>query len=99
MMIVIILSKCPPHLRGDLTKWLFEISVNVFVGRLTARVRDQLWERVIKSCKDGTAIMVYGVNNEQRMEFRTHNTDWAPKDYDGLKIMLRPNVKNFKNNI
>lgn len=89
-MIVIVLSDCPPSLRGDLTKWLFEVSTNVFVGRVTARVRDALWERIITSCRTGRATMVYGVDNEQRFDFRVHNTEWQPVDYDGLKLMRRP---------
>ena len=32
-MIVVILSNCPPALRGDLTRWLLEISSGVYVGR------------------------------------------------------------------
>jgi len=34
--------------------------------------------------------MVFSANNEQRMDFRVHNTDWEPIDFDGLKLMLRP---------
>lgn len=90
-MIVVSLSNCPPSLRGDLTKWMFEVSTNVFVGRMTARVRDELWERIIKNCKNGRAVMVLGANNEQHFEFRVHNAEWKPMDYDGLKLMMRPN--------
>ncbi len=89
-MIVIVLSKCPPALRGDLTKWMFEISTGVFVGRLTARVRDELWERVVCYCGDGRATMVYSASNEQRMQFRVFNTDLIPTDFDGLWLMVKP---------
>jgi CRISPR-associated protein Cas2 len=37
-MIVLILTDCPPALRGDLTKWLQEVNTNVYVGRVNARV-------------------------------------------------------------
>ena len=33
-MTVIVLTDCPPSLRGDLTKWLQEVNTNVFVGHL-----------------------------------------------------------------
>lgn len=89
-MIVIVLSKCPPSLRGDITRWLFEISTNVFVGMVTSRVRDTLWNRIISSCDDGRAIMIFGTNNEQRFDFRIHNSEWKLIDLDGLKIMMRP---------
>lgn len=45
-MIVIILNNCPPALRGDLTKWLQEVNTGVYVGQVSARVRDELWARV-----------------------------------------------------
>ena len=32
-MIVIMLSDCPPKVRGDLSKWLCEINTGVFVGK------------------------------------------------------------------
>ncbi|MFA7037315.1 MAG: type I-E CRISPR-associated endoribonuclease Cas2e [Methanosarcina sp.] len=89
-MIVISLSNCPPSLRGDLTKWLFEISTNVFVGRMSGRVRDEIWDRIVSSCKNGRAIMVFGASNEQRFDFRVHNGEWELADLDGLKVMLRP---------
>lgn len=89
-MIVITMSNCPPSLRGDLTRWFFEISTNVFVGRVSARVRDEVWDRIVGNIRDGRVVMIYGVDNEQRFEFRTHNSDWEPVDLDGLKLMLKP---------
>jgi CRISPR-associated protein Cas2 len=89
-MIVIILSNCPPALRGDLTKWLQEVNTGVYVGQVSARVRDELWKRVQGNVKSGRATMVFNTNNEQRMDFRVHNTSWEPIDFDGLKLMLRP---------
>lgn len=95
-MIVITLSDCPPALRGDLTRWLQEISTGVYVGHVSARVRDELWERVRDRTKHGKATMVCSANNEQRMDFRVHNSDWQAVDFDGLKLMLRPNQECAK---
>ena len=91
-MIVLTLVDSPPSLRGDLTKWLQEISPGVYVGQVSTRVRDELWERVKGSIKKGRATLVYSTNNEQRMDFRVHNTSWEPIDFDGLKLLLRPNA-------
>lgn len=91
-MVVITLEKCPLSLRGDLTKWMQEISLGVYVGQVSARVRDRLWERVCSEAKSGRATMVYSAQNEQRLEFRVHNTSWIPIDFDGIKLMLRPNA-------
>jgi CRISPR-associated protein Cas2 len=89
-MIVIILNNCPPALRGDLTKWLQEVNTGVYVGQVSARVRDELWARVQGNVKSGRATMVFNTNNDQGMDFRVHNTSWEPIDFDGLKLMLRP---------
>ena len=45
-MIVLILSAAPASLRGSMTRWLLEVSPGVFVGHLSARVRDELRRRV-----------------------------------------------------
>lgn len=89
-MTIIVLTDCPPRLRGDLTKWLMEINTGVYVGNLNPRVRYALWERVCDHVKSGRATMVYRANNEQHMQFRVHNTTWGPVDFDGLTLMRRP---------
>ena len=89
MMVVIAMSCCPPRLRGDLTKWLIEIDTCVFVGNLSARVRDAVWTRICDNIGSGRASMAFSTNNEQRMEFRIHNTGWEPVDHDGIKLVRR----------
>lgn len=89
-MVVLVLTACPVGLRGFLTRWLLEISAGVFVGRVSARVREDLWDRVTEMAKDGRAIMVFQTNSEQGLDFRVHRHDWTPVDVDGLRLMLRP---------
>ena len=89
-MIVITLVNCPPSLRGDLTKWLQEISTGVYAGQIGAGVRDALWDRVCQNAGDGRATMVYSTNNEQRIGFKVHQCEWEPIDFDGIKLMMRP---------
>lgn len=84
------MTNCPPRLRGDLSKWLCEINTGVYVGNVSGRVRDAVWDRVCQNLKNGQATMVYTAAGEQRMNFRTHNTSWEPVDYDGIKLMRRP---------
>lgn len=89
-MVVLMLSACPAGLRGHLTRWLMEIGPGVFVGRVSVRVRDLLWDRVLELAKDGRAVMVYPARNEQGLDFRVHRSTWKPVDVDGLTLMLRP---------
>ncbi len=89
-MIVITLTDTPPSLRGDLSKWLLEINTGVYVGNVSARVREKLWERVCLNLKNGRATMVYNAKGEQKMDFRVHNSAWQPVDYDGIKLIRHP---------
>ena len=91
-MVVITMSNCPSKLRGDMTKWLFEIHTGVYVGQISAKVREMLWNRVCQNIKDGQAVMVYNFANEQHLEFRTHNTSWKIRDFDGIKLMMHPKL-------
>ncbi|WAL65963.1 type I-E CRISPR-associated endoribonuclease Cas2e [Amycolatopsis cynarae] len=89
-MTVIVVAACPVGLRGHLTRWLLEISPGVFVGKPTKRVRDLMWVRVVEMVKNGRAIMVHTANNEQGLDFRVHDHDWIPTDFEGVNLMLRP---------
>jgi CRISPR-associated protein Cas2 len=91
-MIVIVLTVAPAKLRGHLTRWLFEISSGVYVGKVSARVRELLWEQVEENIGSGRAVLVYSSNNEQGLEFKTHGQEWEPVDYDGLELIMRPNM-------
>lgn len=87
MMVVITLNNCPAKLRGDLSRWLIEINTGVFVGNLNAKIRDAIWDRICDNIKNGKASMAYHTNGEQKLDFRIHNTDWEPIDYDGIKLV------------
>lgn len=90
MTVVIVLSDCPTKLRGDMSKWFLEINTGVYVGNVSARVRDEIWSRILENIRDGRATMVFGATGEQHMDFRVHNARWCPKEYDGIKLMFRP---------
>ena len=88
-MIVIALTACPVGLRGDLTRWLLEISPGVFVGDVSARVRVALWDRVISMVRNGRAIMAYSASNEQHLAFETFQPDWEPVDVEGVELIRK----------
>jgi CRISPR-associated protein Cas2 len=87
---VVVLTAVPPSLRGVLTRWLLEIAPGVFVGHVSARVRDMLWLRITEGVGRGRAILVHTARNEQRLAFRVHNHDWEPVDHEGVRLMMRP---------
>jgi CRISPR-associated protein Cas2 len=95
-MLALTLTDCPAGLRGDLTKWLLEIAAGVYVGNVSARVRDELWLRIIETCKNGRAVLAYDTNNEQGLDFKVHGDSWEPIDFDGIKLILRPSPSRLK---
>ena len=86
-MVVLILEKVTPALRGELTRWLIQPHTGVFVGHVSARVRDLIWKRVEKSLRDGAGIMIHPSDSEQGFEIRTLGpTKKIIEDFDGLKL-------------
>ncbi|HWH01685.1 MAG TPA: type I-E CRISPR-associated endoribonuclease Cas2e [Pilimelia sp.] len=89
-MVVIILTACPAGLRGYLTQWLLELAAGVYVGHVSARVRGQLWARVVDMAGPGRALMVFQARGEQRLSFVVHDHHWTPVDLDGVTLIRRP---------
>lgn len=88
---VITLSKVPPSLRGDLTKWMQEISSGIYVGNFNTRIREKLWLRVMENIGTGEATMSYAYPNEIGYQFKTFNTKREAIYYDGVPLVLLPN--------
>lgn len=88
-MIVLLLTGVPSGLRGEVTRWLLEIGPGVFVGHLSARVRDKLWKRIEDNIGQGRATLVFSIRGEQRLSFRTCGEPWEPVDFDGIKLVRR----------
>jgi CRISPR-associated protein Cas2 len=69
---------------------MVEVSAGVFVGTLSARVRDRLWDLLAARIDEGQAVMVEPARNEQRWAVRTAGPDrWYPVDYDGVILSAR----------
>ncbi|WP_210411010.1 type I-E CRISPR-associated endoribonuclease Cas2e [Oerskovia sp. KBS0722] len=93
-MIVVVLSVCPEKLRGELTRWLLEVSAGVYVGHVPARVRDMLWLRIVEDVARGRALMIHTARNEQGMSLRVHNHAWEAADHEGLVLMRRQTAES-----
>ena len=89
-MVVIILEKVPVSLRGELTRWLIEPHSGVFVGHVSAMVRDRLWDKCCRHVKQGGAWQAWSTNNEQRFSIRTFgDTKRTIVDFEGLQLVQR----------
>ncbi len=89
-MLVMVLDKVPASLRGELTRWLIEPKPGVFIGHVSALVRDRLWEKCIKQRKGGGLIQIWSTNTEQRFAVRTWgDTERELVDFEGLWLVSK----------
>jgi CRISPR-associated protein Cas2 len=90
--VVMVLERVPATLRRDLTRWMLEIHAGVFVGRLSAIVRERLWQQACSRMSGGAGLLVYQAATEQGFEIRFWNRParWV-EDYDGLELVRTPN--------
>ena len=58
MFVVIASSSIPDHLGGYLSRFLSEVNTGVFVGNVSRKVRDHLWQRCAVAVKDGSLTMI-----------------------------------------
>ncbi|MGH3403486.1 MAG: type I-E CRISPR-associated endoribonuclease Cas2e [Streptosporangiaceae bacterium] len=87
-MIVISTTAVPDHVRGALTRWLTEPAPGLYVGTVSARVREGLWSAVTVSVGDGSAVCIHPDDNEQRYLIRTAGKRRRNIfDADGLQLV------------
>ena len=90
-MVVMILTKVPVSLRGELTRWLIEPRPCVFVGHVNAMVRDLLWTKCCQKKGTGGVIQIWSTNTEQRFRMRAYgDTQREIIDLDGLQLVRLP---------
>lgn len=90
-MLVMVLERVTPGLRGELSRWLIEPRAGVFVGSVSALVRDQLWDICGKRLHGGAMTQIWTTNNEQGFAIRsTGDTSRQLRDCEGLLLVCRP---------
>ncbi len=86
-MVLILLERVTPSLRGALTRWLLQPRAGVFVGNVSARVREKLWDRILRKKGTGGVIMIHSSNTEQGFAIRTYGeTTRQIEDFEGLLL-------------
>ena len=87
-MLVIVVENVPPRLRGRLAVWLIEIRAGVYVGDLSTKVREMIWQQVEAGIEEGNAIMAWSTNTESGFDFLTLGENRRlPIEIDGLKLV------------
>ncbi len=89
-MLVMILEKTPRSLRGELSRWLIEPKPGVLLGKLSARVRDELWRMALQKCKEGSVMQIWSDNSPQGYSCRVHGrASRALVDFEGTVLALK----------
>ncbi|APU15565.1 type I-E CRISPR-associated endoribonuclease Cas2e [Actinoalloteichus fjordicus] len=87
-LIVISTTAVPDYVRGSLSRFLTEPAPGLYVGSVSARVRDLLWEAVSAAVGDGAAVCVHPAENEQRYIIKTAGERRRHiADFDGLQLI------------
>lgn len=87
-MLVIVVENVPPRLRGRLGLWLVEVRAGVYVGKVSRRVREMIWDNLERGVEEGNAVMVWSSNSESGFDFLTLGANRRiPVEMDGIKLV------------
>lgn len=86
--LVVVTENVPPRLRGRLAVWLLEVRAGVYVGDVTRRVREMIWEQCDKMREDGNIVMAWAASTESGFDFQTQGDNRrTPVEFDGLRLV------------
>jgi len=87
-MLVVVTEAVPPRLRGRLAVWLLEVRAGVYVGNVSKRVREMIWEHCECFLEDGNIVMAWQTNTESGFDFQTLGENRRmPIDHEGLRLV------------
>ena len=90
-MVVLILERVPTSLRGELSRWMLEPRAGVFVGKVSAIVRDKLWQKAVQGSKGGAGMLIFSSQTEQGFSVRAFgDTTRTLMDWEGLILVHVP---------
>jgi CRISPR-associated protein Cas2 len=87
-MTVIVVENTPDRLRGRLRVYMIEIRAGVYVGNLSFKAREMVWETVGEELGEGNAVMAWKTNTENGFDFLTAGVNRRmPVEMDGIKLV------------
>ena len=87
-MLTVITENAPPRLRGRLAVWLLEIRAGVYVGNVSMRIREMIWEQITLLAGEGNVVMAWATNTESGFDFVTYGENRRmPVNLDGLRLV------------
>jgi CRISPR-associated protein Cas2 len=87
-MTVVVTESVPLRLRGRLAVWLLQVRAGVYVGNVSRRVRETIWQQCEHFVEQGSVVMVWSTNTESGFDFQTLGKNRrVPIILDGLKLV------------
>jgi CRISPR-associated protein Cas2 len=87
-LMVLAVTAVPPSVRGAISRWLIEAAPGLYVGSVSARVRDELWVAIEDVIGDGAAVCAFPDDSEQGYRLRTAGDRRRETvDFDGLTLV------------
>ena len=86
--LVVVAENVPPRLRGRLAIWLLEVRAGVYIGDVSHRTREMIWQQLEMGYEDGNVVMAWASNHESGYEFQTLGKNRrVPIEFDGLYLV------------
>ncbi len=86
--LVVVTENVPPRLRGRMAIWLLEVRAGVYIGDVSKRTREMIWENLVQGCEGGNVVMAWASRHESGYEFQTIGPSRRlPVELDGLMLV------------
>ncbi len=86
--LVVVTENVPPRLRGRLAIWLLEVRAGVYIGDVSRRTREMIWQQLEAGYEDGSVVMAWASQTESGYDFQTLGANRRePVDHDGLRLV------------
>lgn len=87
-MLIVVTENVPARLRGRLAVWLLEVRAGVYIGDVSRRVREMVWEQCDLMREQGNIVMAWATNSESGFDFQTLGKNRRiPIEFDGLRLV------------
>lgn len=93
--LVVVTENVPQRLRGRMAIWLLEVRAGIYIGDVSKRAREMIWEQLREGYEDGNVVMAWASNHESGYEFQTLGQNRRlPIEFDGLRLVSFQPMEN-----
>lgn len=99
MFVVLSATAVPEHLSGYLSRFLSEASAGLYVGNVSRRVKENLWDRCVLAAKEGSFTLITS-DRQTEQGFIVQSIGAQSRqvlELDGLTLTYLPVPQNSKN--